>query len=469
MPGLAVAIVKDGKIVLEKGYGTRTIGQDEPVDENTLFAIASNSKAFTVAMLAQLVDEGKLSWDDRVRKYLPYFELYDPYVSDDMRISDILSHRSGLGTFSGDLLWWGTPYTPEEVIRRARYLKPAAPFRTQYGYSNLMFITAGEVFRAVTGKPWAEAVQERILTPLGMDRTVTTVRGLDAIPNVATPHRPSTAEIRPIPWYNWDTMGAAGGVISSVHDMSAWLRLQLGGGEADGVRLFSAETQQEMWTPHIDIPVSAGSRRVFPSTHFRSYGLGWSLHDYLGRKIVSHGGGYDGMYSQVVLVPEENLGVVVLTNSMTGIAGALTNRILDAYLGGEERDWSAENLPRDRAGRRAFWDRIERIERERVPNTTPSLPLEGYTGTYGGPLYGDATVSLEDGHLVLRLLPNPDLVADLSHLQYNTFLIDWREDFAWFDKGTAHFVLDAGGRAVEMKLDVPNDDLFFDELEFKRK
>jgi hypothetical protein len=197
--------------------------------------------------------------------------------------------------------------------------------------------------------------------------------------------------------------------------------------------------------------------------------MGWSLNDYLGRKVMSHGGGYDGMYSQVALVPEEGLGVVVLTNGMTGIAPALVYRVLDAYLGGEPRDWSGEGLPGWEESRVAFEARQDAFEKEKVAGTRPSLDLSAYEGTYGGDLYGDATVTLEEGGLVLRLLPNPDLVADLEHLHYDTFLIRWRENLAWFGKGAATFVLDAAGNAAEMKLDVPNDDLWFYELELKRR
>jgi hypothetical protein len=197
--------------------------------------------------------------------------------------------------------------------------------------------------------------------------------------------------------------------------------------------------------------------------------MGWSLNDYLGRKVVSHGGGYDGMYSQVALVPEEGLGIVVLTNGMTDIAGPLVYRVLDAYLGGEARDWAGEALPRWKESRVAFEARQEAFEKNRVNGTRPSLAPARYAGTYGGDLYGDATVSVEDGGLVLRLLPNPDLVADLEHLHYDTFLIRWRKELAWFGKGAATFVVDGAGQATELRLDVPNDDLWFHELELKRR
>ncbi len=469
VPGLAVLVVKDGETVLLKGYGEREMGSGEPVDENTLFAIASNSKAFTAAALAMLVEEGKLSWDDPVRKHLPYFQLYDPYVSQEMRIRDLLSHRSGLGTYSGDLLWYGTGYTAEEVVRRTRFVPQSGPFRASYGYSNLMFIAAGEVVAAVSGLSWQDFVEARILDPLGMDRTHTSTNDLAQRENVATPHKNWIDRTEPIDWYNWDAMAAAGGIISSVADMADWLKLQLGHGETGDVRLFSEASSWEMWTVHTARAVSAGSRELTPSTHFRGYGLGWSLHDYLGRLIVSHGGGYDGMFSRVVLVPEEDLAVAVFTNSMTSITTAITNTILDAYLGGETRDWSGNLLASWRSARRDFEARQDRFENERTGGTNPSLSLDGYAGRYGGSMYGDATVAEEGGRLVLRLLPNPDLVADLTHLHHDTFLINWRKEFAWFGKGVATFELDPLGDVREMKLDVPNDDLWFHELEMVKR
>ncbi len=469
VPGLSVAIVKDGKIVLEKGYGVRDIRHDEAVDEHTLYAIASNSKAFTAAALAQQVDAGTLSWDDRVVDHLSWFRLYDDYVTQEMRVRDLLSHRSGLGTFSGDLLWYGTSYSPEEVIRRARHLPAAYSFRDGYGYTNLMFITAGEVLRSVTGEDWHEYIEGAFFEPLGMTRSVATTDDLPMRDNVATPHKNARGEVRPIEWYGWNTMGAAGGIISSVHDMAQWIIAQLNGGIKGEARIFSEDRQREMWTVLNPWFVSPGYKKRYPSTHFRGYGLGWVLADYRGRKIVSHGGGYDGMFSHVALVPEEGLGVVVLTNAMTGIAPALVNRVLDAYLGGEPRDWSAEEHRRWLDSRAAFEAKQDALEESRVPGTQPSLALDGYAGAYGGPLYGDASVMLENGHLVLRLLPNPDLVADLEHLHYDTFLIRWRKELAWFGIGTARFVLDAAGHVEEMKLDVPNEDFWFHELEMKRK
>jgi CubicO group peptidase (beta-lactamase class C family) len=469
VPGLAVAIVKDNEVVLAQGYGLLEQGRPERVDADTLFAIASNSKAFTAAALAILVDEGKVKWDDRVREHIPYFALYDPYVSEEMRIRDLLCHRSGLGTFSGDLLWYLTSYTREDVVRRARYVKQAGSFRASYGYSNLMFITAGEVIPAVTAKTWDEFLKEQILTPLGMDRTITSVSRLPELGNFATPHSDFEGSLETHEWASWDASAAAAGVISSVNDMTRWIRLQLNRGESEGKRIFSDATSRTMWTPHNSFEVSMGSEQTYPSTHFRGYGLGWSLMDYRGRKVVNHGGAYDGMFSRVALVPEEQLGMVILTNSTTSLPVALMYRILDSYLGGGEKDWSQAGLKRSSAARERSRRKRAARKQSRVPGAQLSLPLAKYTGRFGGDLYGDAVVREEDGKLVLQMLPAPELVADLTHWHYDTFELRWRNSFPWFGKGTVQFLQDHEGKVTEFKMDVPNEDFWFHELEFKKK
>ncbi len=469
VPGLAVAIVHDDEIVLAKGYGVRDLEAGGAVDGDTLFAIASNTKAFTAAAMAVLVDEGKLHWDDRVVDRLPYFRLYDSYTTNEMRLRDLLCHRSGLGTFSGDLLWYGTPYSAEEVVRRARFLKPAGPFRAHYGYSNILFIAAGEVIAAVSGQSWSDFVRSRFLEPLGMNRTVTSVVGLKDMDNIATPHGEWQGLATTFAWQPWDSMAAAGGLISSVNDMTRWLRLQLGGGEIDGRRFLSAESLQAMREAHTPMPLSATQRARFPSTHFRAYALGWALMDFEGRKIVHHSGGFDGMFSRVALVPEEGLGLVVLSNSMTGLPSALTYRILDTFLRDEPRDWSATLLESETRNRKRIRIRRERAERERIQGTSPSLDLEGYAGIYASEMYGQVGVDLDSGALVLRFVPNPDLVADLSHLHYDTFVVEWRRPFPWFGKGTIQFILDAKGSVSQIKIDIPNDDFWFDELELFRR
>jgi CubicO group peptidase (beta-lactamase class C family) len=470
VPGLAVAVVKDGEVVLVQGFGVREHGTTEPVDADTLFAIASNTKAFTSAAIAILQSEGRLQWDDRVQQYLPWLQLYDPWVSAEIRVEDLLCHRSGLGTFSGDLLWWGTPYSAEDVLRRARHLPAKHPFRAEYGYSNLMFLAAGEVIQSASGQPWSTFIRERILQPAEMSRTVTSVTELAALGNAATPHKTLAAGNQPIPWVNWDTMAAAGGIISSASDMARWIRIQLDEGRIDdNRRLFPAAASRKMWTGHTVMPISETGRRRSPTTHFRACGLGWMLSDYRGRLTVSHGGGYDGMYSHVLLVPDDRLGIVVLTNSMTGIASPLATTIADRFLHGDSTtDWLAEGLTQDRANRAAFLKRIDDAVQP-VPGAAPNArPLDDYAGAWECPLYGRIDVTREGDGLVLAMRPNPDLVADLKPLHFDTWKIDWRNEFAWFGAGTVQFVPDASGRFQELRFNVPNDDLWFDELHPQR-
>ncbi|HYE16211.1 MAG TPA: serine hydrolase, partial [Pyrinomonadaceae bacterium] len=458
VPGFAVAIVKDDKVVFAKGYGVRELGKPGTVDADTLFAIASNTKAFTSAALAVLVDEGKLKWDDPVTKYLPYFQMYDPYVTREITVRDLLSHRSGLATFGGDLLWFESTYPREEIIRRARYLKPTSSFRSRYGYQNIMFLAAGEIVPAVTGKSWDDFVRERFFAPLRMKRTTTSHKQLLATPNIATPHNEMDGKLRVIHYDNVDNAGGAAAINSSVADMAQWVRLQLGRGTFEGKKIFGADRSREMWTPHtISGAVSESAEKFNPTTHFNLYGLGWALNDYQGRKVVSHGGGLDGMISRVAMMPEENLGLVVLTNSETPLPTVLSNKIFDVFLGVPKRDWSADYLARARASREAAEAAAKKVEESRVTGTKPSLPLAGYAGTYTGAMFGDARVSEENGRLVVRLVPSPNFVGDLEHWHFDTFRIKWRESIVYpFPRGFVTFTLDQQGRASEMKIDVPN-------------
>ncbi len=469
VPGLAVAVVKDDQVVLMKGYGVKQVDQPDEADAQTLFAIASNTKAFTAAGLSLLVDEGKLRWNDPVQRYLPWLELYDPYVTSELRIHDLLCHRSGLGTFSGDLLWYGTGYDAKDILSRARHLQPDGPFRAHFGYSNLMYLAAGEVLEAVSGQTWTEFMHQRFFDPLTMHRTITSIRELERLGNVATPHKTWLDRSEKLDWENWDSMMAAGGIISSVEDMAKWMRMLLNRGETnDGKRILPAGAFADLWESHMPIRVSPSFQQRFPSTHFRAYGLGWMLADYQGHKIVSHGGGYDGMYSQVILVPELKLGVVVLTNSMTSIADTLASWIVDRYLNAPDIDRSQQSLEQFRQSRERFRARIDQAV-SAVPNAPrPSHPLIDYAGTYRCPMYGDVSVTLENDQLKMELLPNARLVADLEPLHYDTFVIRWRNRFAWFEEGTAHFIAGANGQIVELKLDVPNDDLWFHELKLVR-
>ncbi len=440
------------------------------VDKDTLFAIASNSKSFTTASLAVLIDEKKIGgWDDKVSKYLPEFELYDPYVTSELTIRDLVSHRVGLDTFSGDLLWYETTYSSDEVIKRLKHLKPTRGFRTGFGYQNLMFITAGRIVEKVSGKTWSEFVTERFLKPLKMNRTTTSVK--DIKDNAAFPHNESGGNgLRVLHRGNVDGAAAAAGLNSSVADVANWLRMQLNNGKFEGKQIVSEQNIWEMHQPAVILPISRGSSEFVPSRHFNTFGLGWNVWDYQGRKIVSHSGGLDGMISRTAMMPEENLGLVVLTNSEQSVSTILQYKIFDVFTNAKERDWSADyRVFADRSITREKAEQ-QKLEDSRIKNTKPSIALEDYAGTFTGELYGDATVSNEDGKLVLRLKPAPNFVADLEHWHLNTFQIKWRPTVAYnFPTGFVTFSIDKTGIANEFEIDQPNNDFWFYELEFERK
>ncbi|MEY3398965.1 MAG: hypothetical protein RL220_1559, partial [Bacteroidota bacterium] len=406
VPGMAVSIVKDGEVILSRGYGVRDINTQVPVDENTSFAIASNTKAFTSAALAVLIDEGKLKWDDKVRKYLPYFSLYSPYVSEEMTVRDLLCHRSGLGTFSGDLIWYGTTHSREEIIRRAAMLEPKHGFRESFGYQNIMFIVAGEVVEAASGMTWDDFLRTKFFAPLGMKNSNTSTRDLPANGNVAMPHNERMQKNQKIEYVNWDNVGPAGSINSSVRDLSQWIKLQLGKGTLDSVKYWNEARTYEMWENHTPIPVSGWQRKNIPTRHFSGYGLGWELMEYQGYKVVSHGGGYDGMISKTVLVPELNLGFVILTNNINSLPSCLAYELLDEFIGvpvAEQKDWLALFYDFRKADLDEEANREKVLEEAKVKNTKPSADLAAYAGTYRSDMYGDIEVSVrQEGGLDIR-------------------------------------------------------------------
>ena len=470
VPGFSIAVVKDDKLIYAKGFGVRELGKPAAVDQHSLFAIASNTKAFTAAALAMLVDEGKIKWDDPVTKYLPSFELYDSYVTRELTIRDLLSHRSGLQTFGGDLLWYESDYSRDEILRRIRFLKPTSSFRSRFGYQNILYMAAGEIVGKVSGMSWDAFMKERFFTPLTMKRTLTAHADLLKSDNVATPHNTFEGKTRVIRYGNVDNISAAGAIKSSAADMAQWLRLQLGRGTYDGKKFFGKDRSREMWTPHtVFSGISEQAEKFNPTRHFNLYGLGWVLSDYHGRLMVSHGGGLDGMTSQLAILPEEKLGVVILTNSETPLSTILGNRIFDIFLGVPQRDWNADFLARSKENADASKAAAKKLEDAHVANTKQSLPLSGYTGTYTGAMYGDANVTEESGKLVLRLMPSSLFVGDMEHWHYDTFRVKWRDSIVYpFPRGFVSFVLNSQGKSVEMRIDVPNADFDFKELEFKR-
>lgn len=467
MPGMAIAIIKDDSVIFSKGYGYLEMGKPERVDSRTIFAIASNTKAFTSAAVAVLVDEGKLKWDDKVTKYLPWFQLYDPYVTFNMTIRDLLCHRSGLATFSGDLLWYATTYSREEVITRARYLQPRYGFRERYGYSNIMFLAAGEVVHAVSSQSWDDFVSEKFFKPLRMDRTCTSTNDLKKFENVASPHTDFAGNTFAIPYLNWDNIAPAGSICSCVEDLSKWIKLHLNRGKLGSVQIFSEDRSREMWSPNTLQNVSIYSEKNYPSTHFKAYALGWGVNDYLGRKIVSHSGGYDGMTSFTCLIPEERLGFVILTNKNSSLYSPLSYKILDIFLNGGDTDWCALMLENMKKQEEDDKMQQKQEENERVTGTKPTLDLNSYAGLYGGILYGNAKVSVENNELRLVFAPAPQFNAVLKHWQYDTFTVRF-EEFPSLPQGKVNFIINAAGRVEEMRIDVPNPDFDFTELIFKK-
>ena len=450
VPGVAIAIIKGDQVVLAKGYGVRKLGDPTPVDERTLFAIGSSSKAFTAAAIALLVDEGKVKWDDPVTKYLPGFEMYDPYVTRELTVRDLLTHRSGLQR--GDFLWYGTELDRDEIVRRARYIKPSWSLRSTFGYQNIMFLAAGQLVSRVSGKSWDEFIQQRIFTPLAMTSSSTSINAFKTANNVASPHAKVAEKVQVIPWRNIDNIAPAGSINSNVVAMAQWVRLQLGQGTFQNQKIFAPAVAKEMHASQTVIRFEPPYSLWYPEAHFLNYGLGWFLSDYRGRKVVEHGGAIDGMRAQVALMPEEKLGLVVLGN-MNGslLPVALMYRIFDTLLGTPTRDWSAELLKTARTLEQTAQAAEKKQEAERVAGTNPSVSLEKYPGTYRNDLYGDVKVGLNNGKLNLRF--GPAFTGDLEHWHYNTFRA--RFVAAGETKILVTFALNAQGKIDMLTLGMP--------------
>jgi CubicO group peptidase (beta-lactamase class C family) len=433
VPGIAVGIVKDGKLVFAKGYGVRTLGDSAPVDENTLFGIGSNTKAFTAAAVSTLVDAGKITFDDPVYERLKGFQMYDPYVSKEMRIRDLLCHRSGLGLGEGDLMFWPhTNFTRDEVVYNLRFLKPATSFRSHYAYNNLMFLTAGQVVAAVSGQSWDDYIREKIFLPLGMNNSNTTTDAFKPGANWASPHSKVDGKLQVIPLENLDNAAPAGSINSSVADLSKWLIMQLNHGKIPGTetRIFSEATQRQMWSMQTIVPINdeVPEELVALRPHFSGYGMGWGLRDYKGRKLVGHSGGVAGFVTRVLMVPEENLGVIILTNAEEGAAfESILYHILDAYLGGPTQDYIAAYKSVEDKGRAKADEAMKNARQTRDASSKPSLPVEKYAGDYSDPWYGKVTIKNENGNLVLNLPRTTKGTADLQHWQYDTFKAHWRD------------------------------------------
>jgi CubicO group peptidase (beta-lactamase class C family) len=467
VPGMSIGIVKDGKLVFSQSYGTLKAGEITKPNDKSLYAIASNSKAFTSAIMGMLVQEGKIGWDDKVRKYLPYFALNDSYAGENATIRDILSHRVGLGTFSGDIVWYNSDLSSKEIIERIKYIPTDYDFRAGYGYSNLMFITAGEIIKTVTGKSWYENVKERILIPLGMNRTFVNIPEVEKVGNAAAPHRLENNQKHiPIPYTSWEEIAATGGLISCVDDLSKWMIFNLNNGIIGSDTLLSPDTRTNVWTVHNSFKIDRNKENPY-GTLFSGYGLGWGLKDYHGHLRVSHTGGYDGMITSINLMPDQKLGIVVLTNGLKAPINALPAYVFDQFLGREFTDWSAADLKRNEENY-ANDTRITDLKAARILNTQTSQGIEKFVGTYYTPAYGNIFVKKDGEGLSIAFEHSVDLTATLSHWQYDTFELNFKKTHPWFSFGTVKFTTDNKQKVRGITFDVPNDDFWFYELNAKR-
>jgi CubicO group peptidase (beta-lactamase class C family) len=474
VPGVAVAIVKDGQVVYERGFGVRELGKPGAVTPDTLFAIASNTKAFTAAALSILADEKKLSLDDRVVDHLPWFQMSDPYITREMRVRDLLAHRSGLSLGAGDLLYWPeTDYTAEEVARRLRYVPLTGGFRERYAYDNILYGVAQLVVEKASGQSFERFLQARIFDPVGMAATRYNADFLRQGDEVATGHAKADFQyLQPAPRMTWSNVAGAGGVYSNVRDMARWMRVQLDGGViagegADARRLVSAARHHASW--QVITPMNVPAKPAVPELaaakpNFLGYGEGWLLSDYRGRRLVWHTGGWPGMVSRLTLVPEARLGVIVLTNAEVGHAfNAITYSALDAFLDAPRTDWvAAFGAAFDKAHGDADADWRAHVAK-RDAASRPSLPLARYAGTYRDPWYGDVVVEPRGDGLQVRFARSKDLVGRLEHWQHDSFIVRWNQ--RWLNADAfVDFDLDHDGRIREVRMEAvsPLTDFSFD-------
>jgi CubicO group peptidase (beta-lactamase class C family) len=431
VPGVAVAIVKDGKVVLAKGYGVRRLGDPAPVDARTRFGIASNTKVFTATAIAMLVEEGKLEWDAPVTRYLPWFAMYDPFVTHELTVRDLLVHRSGLGLGAGDLLWWpASTYDRHEIARRIRFIKPATSFRSAYAYDNVLYLVAGEVIEAVSGTTWEDFVRTRILSKVGMTNSDVMHSGAGAGGDVASPHAEVNDTVRPVAPFLSDNTNPAGGIMSGAEDMAKWVLVQLDSGRtADGNRLFSPASTVQIWRDVTPVPIDPPSAELpHLRANFSGYALGLGVRDYRGHKLLQHTGGLPGYVSKVVMIPDLRLGVVVLTNQESGLAfNAIAYRVLDYYLGAKTPDYLGIFTRMEAKERAELTEMKRKAGASRDSSLGPSLPLARYAGSYRDEWYGDVSIAMENGGLVMRFGHTPSLVGDLSHWQFDSFLVRWRD------------------------------------------
>lgn len=425
IPGASVAIVKNGKVVWMKGYGVKTAGSAEQVDENTLFMIGSNSKAFTGTALAILDAEKKLSLDDKVQKWLPDFKLYDPWVAKETNIRDLLCHRLGFETFQGDFMYFDSDLSTAQVREKMAKLKPLYGFRSKWGYTNSAFMTAGEIIPKVTGKSWAEYITDRIFHPLGMHNSLALSKDIQTASNKCSAHTVVMGELKKIPYGNIDNLAAAGSISSSASDMSKWVMALLANGKLGDKEIIPAGAIAQTRIPH---SILGNGGHMFNKAHFNLYGLGWFLEEYAGRRIVAHTGGVNGFVTSVCLVPEEKLGIIVLTNTdANNFFEALRNEIQDAFLGLPYRNYSNVFLGFHQ-GEEKEKAKQWKITRDSIAlNLKTSLPIAAYTGEYQHAVYGKMNIRLEDQKLIMRFEHHKGRYGTLEPLGGNRFFCTYND------------------------------------------
>ena len=472
VPGIAIAIVKDGQVVAARGFGVRKLGEPAKVDGKTLFEIASNSKAFTAAALAMLVDEGKLEWDDPVVKHLPDFQMYDAYVTREMTVRDLLTHRSGLGLGAGDLLWWPTTtFSTDEIIEKLRYIRPATSFRNSYAYDNLLYIVAGKIIARKSGKSWGDTVRERILAPVGMTATTTSLAENEGNPNASNAHskiKDKITAVKSMPVAN--AVGAVG-INTNAEDIAKWMRVLLDNGRvagatgADGkeLRLWSEAQAREMWTAQTPMKINTPKPPLAATKpNFYAYGLGFQLRDYKGQLVAMHGGALQGFYSRVLLVPESKLGIAILTNAESGGAlNALQYRLLDQYMtGSAPTDWIKLIHDIEEEAHAKELARLKSESSTRAAGSKPSLALSAYEGQYEDPWYGIMNVKRNGNKLVMSFSRTPDLTGEMEHFQHDTFIVRWKERNFNAD-AYATFSLDHDGSIDHVKMKAVSEETDF--------
>jgi len=473
--GSAVAIVKDGKIIHNKGYGIKSIVTKQPVNELTNFAIASNSKAFTCAALAMLVEDGKLSWTDKVTDHIPEFKMYNDYVTQNFNIQDLLTHRSGLGLGIGDLMFFpnGSDFTMKDILKSFQYYEPQSAFRTKFDYDNQLYFVAGEVILRVSGMTWEQFVQTRILNPLGMNHSYSALSSIQDKSNLASPHNDVKGTLKQLP--DWDDMinGAAGGIYANTTDLCQWMLVHLNKGKYGQdlkSQLFSADSQREMWKIHT-VEDDFGGRY---NTHFAGYGLGWFLKDVKGNMMVTHTGGLPGMLSITTLIPDLNLGIVVLTNTAEGggaMFSAVNNTIADSYLGLSDFGWTDKYVTA-MAGVHGEADAVtDNVWKTVKINAKVKIDSKQYIGIYEDKWFGKAEVFMKGKQLWFKSYRSPKLNGPMHFYKANSFAIKWEYQDMNAD-AFATFNLDEEGKAQGIKLKgiSPTIDFSFDfqDLDFRR-